>query len=281
MNALELKGAGKRYKGFCLQNVDLALPEGCILGLIGENGAGKTTLIKLLLGMIEGEGEIRVLGRDIRREGAAIRQEIGVVLDEACFPESLNARQVNTVLGGMYGNWQEEEFFRLLHRLSLPEGKRFKEFSRGMKMKLAIAAALSHEAKLLVLDEPTSGLDPIVRDEILDLFYDFTRDEGHSILISSHIVTDLEKLCDYTAFLHNGKLLFMEEKDALLERFAIVRCTKEQCAAFAPGTVRGMREGAYGVEALCERALLPQGVTAARPTVEEIIVFLAKGAELL
>ena len=158
----------------------------------------------------------------------------------------------------------------------MPERKPFKEFSRGMKMKLAIAAALSHEAKLLILDEPTGGLDPIVRDEILDLFYDFTRDAGHSILISSHIVTDLEKLCDYVAFLHQGRLLFLEEKDALLERYGVVRCSKAECAAFAPGTVRGMREGAYGVEALCERALLPRGVACTRPSVEDVIVLTAK-----
>ncbi len=276
MNALEVRGAGKRYKGFALENVSFALPEGCILGLIGENGAGKTTLIKLLLGMIEGEGELRVLGKDVRREGTAIRQEIGVVLDEASFPGSLSARQVNKVLRDAYVNWREDEFFRLLKRLALPERKPFKEFSRGMKMKLAIAAALSHEAKLLILDEPTGGLDPIVRDEILDLFYEFTRDAGHSILISSHIVTDLEKLCDYVAFLHRGRLLFMDEKDALLERYGVVRCTKAECAALAPGAVRGMREGPYGVEALCERALLPQGVACARPSMEDVIVFLAK-----
>ena len=282
---------GKRYKGFALETVNLALPEGCILGLIGENGAGKTTLIKLLLGMAQGKGEIRVLGRDIRREGAAIRQETGVVLDEACFPEGLDALQVNRVLRDTYTHWREDEFFRLLKRLSLPERKPFKEFSRGMKMKLAIAAALSHEAKLLILDEPTGGLDPIVRDEILDLFYDFTRDAGHSILISSRIVmdleqrqmcirdsivTDLEKLCDYVAFLHQGRLLFLEEKDALLERYGVVRCSKAECAAFAPGTVRGMREGAYGVEALCERALLPRGVACTRPSVEDVIVLTAK-----
>lgn len=276
MNALEVRGAGKRYKGFALENVSFALPEGCILGLIGENGAGKTTLIKLLLGMIEGEGELRVLGKDVRREGTAIRQEIGVVLDEASFPGSLSARQVNKVLRDAYVNWREDEFFRLLKRLALPERKPFKEFSRGMKMKLAIAAALSHEAKLLILDEPTGGLDPIVRDEILDLFYEFTRDAGHSILISSHIVTDLEKLCDYVAFLHRGKLLFMDEKDALLERYGVVRCSRAECAALAPGAVHGMREGPYGVEALCERALLSQGVACARPSMEDVIVFMAK-----
>lgn len=160
MNALEMSGVGKRYKGFALENVNLALPEGCILGLIGENGAGKTTLIKLLLGMAQGKGEIRVLGRDIRREGAAIRQETGVVLDEACFPEGLDALQVNRVLRDTYTHWREDEFFRLLKRLSLPERKPFKEFSRGMKMKLAIAAALSHEAKLLILDEPDGRPGP-------------------------------------------------------------------------------------------------------------------------
>lgn len=276
MNALEVRGAGKRYKGFALENVSFALPEGCILGLIGENGAGKTTLIKLLLGMIEGEGELRVLGKDVRREGTAIRQEIGVVLDEASFPGSLSARQVNKVLRDAYINWREDEFFRLLKRLALPERKPFKEFSRGMKMKLAIAAALSHEAKLLILDEPTGGLDPIVRDEILDLFYEFTREADHSILISSHIVTDLEKLCDYVAFLHRGKLLFMDEKDALIERYGVVRCSRAECGALAPGAVCGMREGTYGVEALCERALLPQGVACARPSMEDVIVFLAK-----
>ncbi len=281
MNALEITGAAKHYKDFSLEGVSFTLPEGCILGLIGENGAGKTTLIKMILGMLEGEGQFRVLGRDIRQHGAEIRQEVGVVLDEACFPACMSAAQLNGVMRDLYTHWKEDVFFRLVKQLSLPERKPFKDFSRGMKMKLAIAAALSHEAKLLVLDEPTGGLDPIVRDEILGLFYDFTREADHSILISSHIVTDLEKLCDYVAFLHQGKMLFVDEKDALLERYGIVRCTKAECAAFAPGTVCGMRESAYGVEALCARAQLPQWITCARPSIEDVILFLAKGANVV
>lgn len=279
MNALEMSGAGKRYKGFALENVNLVLPEGCILGLIGENGAGKTTLIKLLLGMAQGEGEIRVLGRDIRREGAAIRQETGVVLDEACFPEGLDALQVNRVLRDTYTHWREDEFFRLLKRLSLPERKPFKEFSRGMKMKLAIAAALSHEAKLLILDEPTGGLDPIVRDEILDLFYDFTRDAGHSILISSHIVTDLEKLCDYVAFLHHGKLLLCEEKDVLLSEYGIVHCTAEQLAELDPEAIHSKKESPYGIELIMKRDAVPDGLPVSPVTIEELFVFMVKEAK--
>ena len=198
MNAIEVKNLTKKYTDFTLDNVSFTLPMGCIMGLIGENGAGKSTTIKLLLDAITRDsGEISILGKSNKDNFKATKEDLGVVLDEAHFPESINPKQVNAIMKNTYTNWNENTFFNYMKKFDLPLKKSFKDFSRGMRMKLMIAVALSHDAKLLILDEATSGLDPIVRDEILELFYEFTREEDHSILISSHIVSDLEKLCDY------------------------------------------------------------------------------------
>lgn len=201
-----------------------------------------------------------------------------MVLDEAYFPDSITIKEVNVIMKHTYRNWNTDAFFAHIKKLGLPETKQFKDFSRGMKMKLAIATALSHDAKLLILDEATGGLDPIARDEILDLFYNFTRDASHSILISSHIITDLEKLCDYIAFIHQGKLLFCEEKDRLLEKYGILKCGKEAFGKIAPSAVKGARVTDYGVEALVERKKLPSAFSLERAGIEDIIVFLAKEA---
>lgn len=278
MNALELKHVTKHYTDFMLNDVSFSLPSGCILGLIGENGAGKSTTIHLILNMLRRDGgDICVLGRDNRDRFEQTKQEIGVVLDEACFPESLTARQVDAIMRYVYSRWDSSAFSRYLRRFSLPEQKPFKDFSRGMKMKLAIAVALSHEARLLILDEATSGLDPVARDDILEILYDFTRDETHSILISSHIVSDLEKLCDYIAFLREGRLLLCEEKDRLLERYGLLQCDRQTLQSLSPGVVSGVRESAYGVEAMVDRTKLPRSYTTSRLGIEDIIVFLAKG----
>lgn len=279
MNALEVLGLRKNYPGVRLEDVSFTLPSGCILGLIGENGAGKSTVIRLILDAIRRDGgEVRVLGKDNRDNFKATKEDIGVVLDEAYFPEGLNVRQVGAVLRRIYRNWDDAQFSSLIRRFSLPENRAFKDFSRGMKMKLSIAAALAHQAKLLVLDEATSGLDPIARDEIVELFHDFTRDETHSILISSHIVSDLEKLCDYIAFLHKGRLLVCEEKDRLLERYGFLRCDRQTLARLSPAAVHGVRDGEFGVEALVEREKAPSSVQLDPAGIEDIIVFLAKEA---
>ena len=181
MNALELKNVSKSFSGFCLDNISLTLPSGCIMGLIGENGAGKSTTIKLILDILHKDsGTITILGKDNGKDISLIKEDIGVVMDEVGMPECLTAKQIGKVMKHTYRNWNEDEYARLLPKLSLPDNKQFKDFSRGMKMKLGIAVALSHGAKLLLLDEPTSGLDPVVRDEVVDMFYDFTRDENHS-----------------------------------------------------------------------------------------------------
>lgn len=277
MNALELKNVSKAYRDFQLGDISFVLPSGCIMGLIGENGAGKSTTIKLILDMVRRDsGEISILGKDNQNDFCRVKEEIGVVLDEAYFPESITAREVNAIMKHTYHHWDESQYFDYLRRFSLPDKKSFKEFSRGMKMKLAIAVALSHHARLLILDEPTSGLDPIVRDEIVDLFYEFTREESHSILISSHIVSDLEKLCDYIAFLHRGKLLFCEEKDRLLEQYGILRCSKSEFQSIPSGAVGGFRDSGYGIEALVERQKIPFGLAVDTPGIEDIIVFMAK-----
>ncbi|WP_290772233.1 ABC transporter ATP-binding protein [Anaerofustis sp.] len=277
MNAIELKSLTKEYKDFKLDNINLVLPEGCIMGLIGENGAGKSTTIKLIFDAIKpSAGEVFVLGKSNKDNFRETKEDIGVVLDEAHFPEGINIKQVNNIMKNTYKNWQEDVFFEYMKRFNLPLNKQFKEFSRGMKMKLMIGVALSHKAKLLILDEATSGLDPIVRDEIVELFYEFTRDENHSILISSHIVSDLEKLCDYIAFLHKGKLLFVEEKDILLEEYRMLRCSKESFEDIDKDAVVGLRESDYGVEALVVKNKVNSAFNLEKPSIEDIIVFMAK-----
>lgn len=275
MNAIEISNLTKRYPGFTLDNLNLTLPSGCILGLVGENGAGKSTSIKLMLGAGKPDsGIVRVLGGDIRKDGVTIRQDVGVVLDESNFPALMNARQIGKMMAGIYKNWQSAVFHNYLEKLKVPEEKNFKTFSKGMKMKLAFAVALSHQAKLLILDEATTGLDPVVRDEILDILNEFTRDEGHSVLISSHIVSDLEKICDYIAFLHKGRLMLCQEKDELLERYAFVQGTREQIDGI--DGVIGRKDGRFGVEAIALRENLPQGVQTSPVTIEELFIFMVK-----
>ncbi len=277
MKALEIKNVSKSFSGFCLDSVSLTLPSGCIMGLIGENGAGKSTTIKLILDMIHKDsGTITILGKDNGKNISLIKEDIGVVMDEVGIPECLTAKQVGKVMKHTFRNWNDAEYARLLQKLSLPDSKPFKEFSRGMKMKLGIAVAMSHGAKLLLLDEPTSGLDPVVRDEVVEMFYDFTRDENHSILISSHIVSDLEKLCDYVAFLHKGRLLLCEEKDVLLSEYAIIHCTVEQLSELDKNAVKYKKETPYAAEVIVSRKDAPDGFKLSPISIEELFVFMVK-----
>ena len=281
MNALELKQLEKRYDGFTLEPLDLTLPSGAILGLIGENGAGKTTTIKLILDMISRDGgTVTLYGKDNCESFPLGKEDIGVVLDEVSFSECLTTKEVGKIMGGVYRNWDETAYEALLRRFELPEKKKFKEFSLGMKKKLGIAAALSHRAKLLILDEPTDGLDPVARDEVVDIFSEFTRDESHAVLISSHIVSDLEKLCDYIAFLHKGKLMLCEEKDRLYEEYGVARCSWDDFAALSPSAVLGKRETPYGVEALMKREDAPRDIDLGRVDIEELFVLMARGGEV-
>lgn len=279
MNALELINVKRSFPGFELGELTLTLPSGCIMGLIGENGAGKSTTIRLILDILHADaGEIRVLGRDSREFSRLNKEEIGVVPDEIGFPDCMTARQIARMLRATFENWDDAEFDRLVKKLGLPEDKPFKDFSRGMKMKLGIASAMSHGSRLLLLDEPTSGLDPVARDEVVELFYDFTRDEGHSVLISSHIVSDLERLCDYVAFLHKGKLLLCEEKDRLLDEYCIVRCGHGDLAAFDAAGVKYKKETPYGVELILPRKDVPHGMAQSAVSMEELFVVMAREA---
>lgn len=277
MNALEIKNLTKSFEGFYLDHLNLTLPSGCIMGLVGENGAGKSTTIKLILDMLrKDEGTVTILGKDNGEGMRLLKEEIGVVLDEVGLPECLTANQVGKVMCHTFRNWDDGEYRRLLRKLSLPEHKPFKDFSRGMKMKLGIAVAMSHGAKLLLLDEPTGGLDPVVRDEVVEMFYEFTRDENHSILISSHIVSDLEKLCDYVAFLHKGKLLLLEEKDALLSEYGMIHGTAEEMDALDADAIKYKKETPYGVEAMVLRREIPDGFKISPISIEELFVLMVK-----
>lgn len=278
MNAIEIKGLKKSYKDFELE-LSLVLPRGCIMGLVGENGAGKSTTIRCILGMTKKDaGDIKVLGQDIGMGYVPLKEQIGVVMDEPPFPAGLNPRQINRVMAGIYKNWDSAEFIGYMERFSLPLDKSFTDFSRGMKMKLSIAAALSHHPILLILDEPSSGLDPLVRDEVMDIFSEFTRDETHSILISSHIVSDLEKICDYIAFIHKGRLMLCEEKDELLEKYCFVQCSAAELEGIAPAAVIGRKVRPYGVSAIVRRSNLPAGLNWMPVSIEELFVFMTKEA---
>ncbi len=278
MNAIEIKGLCKSYKDFRIDGLNLTLPGGCVVGLVGENGAGKSTTIKLILNLIKKDaGTINVLGRDNVKELKQVSDSIGVVFDECCFPQELNAIQLGKILRNLYSKWDDEKYFELLQRFDLPLKKKIKSFSRGMKMKISIAAAMSHNASLLILDEATSGLDPVVRDEIVDMLMDFTKEEDHSILISSHIVSDLEKLCDYIAFMHKGRLMLFEEKDRLSSEYGLVFCSDEQFGTLPVGSVLGMRRTEYGTEAVMRKSDIPQGFRTSEIDIEKLFIYMSKG----
>jgi len=278
MNALEIRDLCKKYKEFELKNINLVLPNGCIMGFVGENGAGKSTTIKLILNAIKRDsGSITVLGKDNGENFELTKEDIGVVLDEVGFSETLTAKQIGQIMRNIYRNWDDIVFEQYLTKLKVPRDKKFKEFSKGMKMKLGIAVALSHNAKLLILDEATSGLDPVVRDEVLDIFSEFTRDENHAVLISSHIVTDLEKICDYIAFIHNGEMILCEEKDTLKEQYGIIRCGEEALENISQDTVIGKKVSPYGIEAIVRRSEIPRDMAIAPVDLEQLFIFMVKG----
>lgn len=277
MNAIEITNLSKHYKTFSIENINLTLPQGCIIGLVGENGAGKTTTIKLMLNAIKKDsGNIKILGKD---HTECNKEDVGIVLDESCYPDCFNLKELNNVLKNIYKNWDEKQYFDYIKKFNLPLNKKFKEFSKGMKMKFSITVALSHNASLLILDEPTSGLDPVVRNEILDIFNEFTRDENHSILISSHIVSDLEKLCDYIAFIHEGNLILFEEKDILLDEYGIIHCSKEDLSKLDQTAIIGKKESDYGVSAVIKKEFAPSSSSISQISIEDLFVFMIKGAK--
>lgn len=277
-NALEIRGLTRKYEGFALDSVNLTLPRGCVMGLIGENGAGKTTLIKTVLDLVRPDsGEIEVLGG--RPDDAAVRERIGVVLEDGGFLSTMNAAQVDTLLGRAYRAWDGAQFAACLDRFGIDRRKAIKDYSRGMKMKLSIAAALSHGAELLILDEATSGLDPVVRDEVLDLLYDFMQDESHAVLLSSHITSDLDKIADEITFIHKGEVLLSEPRDELLDTCGILRCTADQLNALDPSAVRAKRVGTFGCEALVRRDGVPENWSVEPVNIEQIMLFLTRGED--
>lgn len=278
-NVIEVKNLSKKYDGFQLRNVSFSIPQGCIMGLVGENGAGKSTTIKLLLNLVHRDGgEIRIFGKDNLTHDKNIKEELGVVLDESNFPDNMSAGDISQVMKNIYKNWNQELFRSYLKRFDLPERKKVKEYSRGMKMKLAIGVALAHNPRLLILDEATSGLDPMVREEILEIFLEFLQDENRSILVSSHIISDLEKISDYITFIHRGEIIFSEGKDQLLEDYGILKCTHSEWEQLDKEMVVGYRKNQFGMEALVKKEKLKGKFMIDPAGIEDIMLFHSRGA---
>ena len=228
-NILEIKNLCKKYNGFELKNINILLPKGTIMGFIGENGAGKTTTIRAILNLLNNTtGEIKIFGLDNKVCEKQIKEDICVVLDDSFFSDTITPKDINRIMKNIYKNWEENIYNKYLEKFKLPNNNNIKEYSSGMKMKLKLAVALSHNAKLLILDEPTSGLDPIARSEILEIFQEFIQDEDNSIFVSSHITSDLEHVADYITFINNGEIILSEEKDELLDNYGIAKCSEKQ-----------------------------------------------------
>lgn len=280
--AIHLQNVTKRYEGFVLDRISFDVPKGAIVGLIGENGAGKTTLLKCILQMTGlDEGEIQIDGVNLEHLPSEWKKNVGVILPNVEFAGFMSAKEMEKISKKIYDNWDEKAFEKYLRHFSIRPEQKIREYSRGMKMKLNIALALSHHAKLLIFDEATSGLDPVVRDDILDILLDFIQDEEHSVLISSHIISDLEKVADYIAFVHEGRLLFYRNKDELLEEYGVVHCTEAEYEKLPEELIQGLRRNAFGCEVLVSNryeVLTKAADLAVDPvTLEEMIVFLVKG----
>lgn len=284
-NAITVRGMSKEYKDFALRDVSFSLPSGSIMGFIGENGAGKSTTLKAILNIIGYKsGEVKILGMDAVKDEKAIKEQIGVVFEESCFHDNLNAKDISKVMANVYSNWDNTLFVEYLKKFKLPDNKVVKEFSRGMKMKLCIAAALSHHPKLLILDEATSGLDPIVREEILDIFLEFIQDEEHSILVSSHITSDLDKIADYITFIHEGQIVFSESKLDLVDKMGLVRCGSTEFQGLNKKDILRYRKSEFGYDLLVQdknRFQINHRDTVIDPvTVEQIMLFYVRGEKL-
>ena len=283
-NILELEKVSKAFSksNFILDEVSFSLPYGTIMGVVGENGAGKTTTIDCILNTIARDsGEIKIFGKEMQDKDTDMREKIGVVYDGDNFPGYWTAKQLSQVMDGLYSQWDNALFQKYLNDFKLPVNQKIKHYSRGMTMKLAIAAALSHHPQLLILDEATSGLDPIMRDEMLDVFLEFVQEEDHSILLSSHITSDLEKVADYITFIHDGKLILTASKDDLIYNYAVMRCKENQFRALDPGDILAYRKRDFQID-----VLVPNGKEAERKykdvvvdhvSVDEIMLLLVKG----
>lgn len=281
-DALHISGLTKTYGDFVLDHVSFRVPSGSIVGLIGENGAGKSTTINAALGLIQKEdGRVSILGKDALDN--ATKEQVGVVFDGSNYPEILSPRKLSRIMKNIYHTWDERAYLDMLKRFSLPADKPIRQFSRGMKMKLSITAALSHQPKLLILDEAASGLDPIIRDDILDMLLAFVQDEEHSILISSHITSDLEKIADYIVFIHEGKVVFSRAKDELLEQYGIMKCGAAQFDALDKADIVACRKMDYEWQVLVsDREALQRKYPKALivpATIDEIMLLYVKGEQ--
>lgn len=263
---------------FYLGTIDLSIKRGSILGYIGENGAGKSTTIKMILGdMKKDSGQIYIFGKKIEDLTEDEKKKIAFVFEDFFFPQEMNVKEVEKFHSMYYGNyWEKEKFNKLVKRFNLPEKKKISTFSRGMKMKLSLILALSHKAELLILDEATSGLDPVARDDILDILLEFIQDENNSIMISSHILSDLEKIADEIAFIHRGKLIFVESKDILEEEYGIVSLSKEEFKSLDKNAIISVRDYKFGKECLVKKQLLPESLEVENASIEEIMVYMIK-----
>lgn len=273
MDALRLEQVSKQYKDFQLKDISLTLPMGSIMGVIGENGAGKTTAIKALLGLIQKDtGRIWILGKEFNNADMKVKEYIGVVMDNICFSRELNARHISKIMRNTYKSWSESKFQMWLQKFQLDERKMIKDYSKGMTMKLSLAVAMSHDTRILILDEATSGLDPIVRSQVLEIFLEFVKDGEHSVLVSSHIISDLEKICDYIAFIHGGEICISASKEELLNKYGILKCSKEQFEQVDKEFIVNYKEYSSNVEALVERKKISKEMKIGDASIEEIMV---------
>ncbi|MCL2200025.1 MAG: ABC transporter ATP-binding protein [Defluviitaleaceae bacterium] len=281
---LEVQGLTKKYKNsdFCLKDISFSIPSGAIMGFVGENGAGKTTTIGCILNtIIKDRGTVKIFGKDMTDDSTDIRSEIGVVLDTNSFPEHLTASKISSAMRHIYPKWDSALFNKYLHKFKLPKNQKVKAFSRGMTMKLGVAAALSHSPRLLILDEATSGLDPIFREEILDVFLDFVQNENNSILLSSHITSDLEKVADYIAFIHEGRIIFSESKDNLIYNYGVMRCKSAQLTEIDKKDILAYRKHDYQIDVLVSDKQAAEkkyrDIVIDNISIEEIMLMLVKG----